>query len=117
MRKRSFSALLWLALATVLALALDPFAPVSHETPGSAFSFFTSDVSLGPTRAPAPEKAPQVGAPTFGDGSAIAATALSMVRRDPFAAAARSVRPAAAGTVVLLSFVADRTRTRGPPLR
>lgn len=49
---------LWLALATVCALALDPFggSPV-REISGSAFSFFTSDVSLGPTRAPAPEKA------------------------------------------------------------
>jgi hypothetical protein len=116
MRKRSFSALLWLALATVLALALDPFAPVSHETPGSAFSFFTSEVSLGPTRAPVPEKAPQVGAPTFGDGAAIAAAVLLIVRRAFFAAGAPAVRPAAA-TATLLSFVADRTRTRGPPPR
>ena len=55
--RRMFLGGLWLALATVFALALDPYSGSAvHETPGSAFSFFTSDVSLGPSRAPAPEK-------------------------------------------------------------
>ena len=55
--RRMFLGGLWLALATVFAFALDPYSGSAvHETPGSAFSFFTSDVSLGPNRAPAPEK-------------------------------------------------------------
>lgn len=56
-RNWGFGAFLWLLLATVLMLAFDPFGPAVHETSGSPFSFFTRDVSLGPSRAPAPEKA------------------------------------------------------------
>ncbi len=47
---------LWLSLATVLAPALIPFGSPLIVRSGSAFSAFTSDVSLGPKRAAEPER-------------------------------------------------------------
>jgi len=56
-RKLTFLGGLWLALVTVFVLALDPIdAAPAREISGSPFSFFTSDVSLGPSRAPAPDR-------------------------------------------------------------
>jgi hypothetical protein len=41
---------LWLSLAIVLGHALVPLAPSLHSRSGSAFSVFTTDVTLGPAR-------------------------------------------------------------------
>lgn len=41
---------LWLSLAIVLGHALVPLAPSLHSRSGSAFSAFTTDVTLGPGR-------------------------------------------------------------------
>ena len=51
---RSFA--LWLALAVVLTCALGSFGSPVRASNGSAFNAFTSDVSLGPSRASEPEK-------------------------------------------------------------
>ena len=48
-------AFLWLSLATVVTPALDPVGSPLADSQGSAFNPFTSDVSLGPTRAATPE--------------------------------------------------------------
>ena len=47
---------LWLALAVVLICALGSFGSPVEASSGSAFNAFTSDVSLGPSRASEPEK-------------------------------------------------------------
>ena len=47
----------WLALAIVLAHALTPLPPSLQARSGSAFSAFTSDVTLGPVRGQDPAKA------------------------------------------------------------
>lgn len=51
---RSFA--LWLSLAVVLTCALGSFGSPVQASSGSAFNAFTSDVTLGPTRASEPEK-------------------------------------------------------------
>ena len=51
---RSFA--LWLSLAVVLTCALGSFGSPVQASSGSAFNAFTSDVSLGPSRASEPEK-------------------------------------------------------------
>jgi len=56
LRRLAFAFLSWLALAVVLAPALDPVGSPLVQTSGSAFNVFTSDVSLGPSRAAAPER-------------------------------------------------------------
>lgn len=48
----------WLILAIVVAFAVDRFAPIGRRASGSAFSSFTSEVSLVPNRAPAAERLP-----------------------------------------------------------
>jgi hypothetical protein len=61
---RTFS--LWLSLAVVLTCAIGSFgSPVSAST-GSAFNAFTSDVTLGPSRASEPEKASKEQTPASG---------------------------------------------------
>ena len=52
---RSFA--LWLSLVVVLTCALGSFGSAVQASSGSAFNAFTSDVSLGPSRASEPEKA------------------------------------------------------------
>lgn len=47
---------LWLSLAVVLTCALASFGSPVQASSGSAFNAFTSDVTLGPSRASAPEK-------------------------------------------------------------
>ena len=51
---RSFA--LWLSLAVVLTCALGSFGSPVQASSGSAFNAFTSDVTLGPTRASEPAK-------------------------------------------------------------
>ena len=54
---QGFLAFVWLALATILANALAPTGSAVEISSGSAFNPFTSEVSLGPTRATAAPKA------------------------------------------------------------
>lgn len=63
---RSFA--LWLSLAVVLTCALGSFGSPAQASSGSAFNAFTSDVTLGPSRATEPEKERK--AQTPGAGSA-----------------------------------------------
>jgi hypothetical protein len=56
----------WLALMVVLTCALGSFGSPARATSGSAFNAFTSDVSLGPQRAAAPEKDRQEQTPAAG---------------------------------------------------
>lgn len=46
----------WLSLAVVLTCALGSFGSPLQASSGSAFNAFTSDVTLGPSRASEPEK-------------------------------------------------------------
>ena len=59
---------LWLSLAVVLTCALGSFGSPVQASSGSAFNAFTSDVTLGPSRASEPEKDRK--AQTPGAGSA-----------------------------------------------
>ena len=61
---RSFA--LWLSLAVVLTCALGSFGSAVQASSGSAFNDFTSDVSLGPSRASEPEKERREQAPPAG---------------------------------------------------
>jgi hypothetical protein len=54
--RSAYGFFVWLALAVVLAPALDPVGSPFREVTGSAFNAFTSDVSLGPSRAAPPER-------------------------------------------------------------
>jgi hypothetical protein len=79
---------LWLSLATVLVPAIGSSGSPLRLTEGSAFSAFTSDVSLGPSRAaPIEDEGTAQTAPGGGGGSA------SHVR---FALAAPALGPAPA---------------------
>jgi len=55
-RHRVQSFALWLSLAVVLTCALGSFGSPVQASSGSAFNAFTSDVTLGPSRASEPEK-------------------------------------------------------------
>jgi hypothetical protein len=57
---------LWLALTVVLTCALGSFGSAVQASSGSAFNAFTSDVSLGPERASAPERERKEEAPPAG---------------------------------------------------
>jgi hypothetical protein len=67
---------LWLSLATVLVPAIGSSGSPLRLTEGSAFSAFTSDVSLGPSRA-APIEAPGEGLTSGGDGDGASASIAS----------------------------------------
>lgn len=56
LHRSAFAFFLWLSLAVVLAPALDPVGSPLREVSGSAFNAFTSEVSLGPSRAAPPER-------------------------------------------------------------
>ncbi len=58
-RRWAFTALLWLALATIFAHALAPTGSPLRRSSGSAFNPFTSEVALDPKRAALPGKASQ----------------------------------------------------------
>lgn len=86
---RSFA--LWLSLAVVLTCSLGSFGSPARAESGSAFNAFTSDVSLGPTRAAEPEKERRELTPTPGGaGQALPALSLTLPPRPP---APTAVRP------------------------
>jgi len=63
---------LWLSLATVLVPAIGSSGSPLRPTEGSAFSAFTSDVSLGPSKAASIEEdGAQPSAPAGGGGEAV----------------------------------------------
>jgi hypothetical protein len=111
---------LWLALATVIASALDPVvgSPLA-ESHGSAFNAFTSDVSLGPSRATAPERErkylgrPAAGSGQPGAGTAIAAPQPPFRLAPPPAPAVLAVAPPPEGHAFRLA--ARASRARAPP--
>jgi hypothetical protein len=71
---------LWLSLAIVLTCAVGSFGSPLRATSGSAFNAFTSDVSLGPSRAAEPDKERREQLPAPGGaGQAKAATAFALV--------------------------------------
>jgi hypothetical protein len=67
-RNWAYAVFLWLSLATVLVPALGSSGSPLQPGEGSAFSAFTSDVSLGPSRAASLEQQESV-QPTPGDGA------------------------------------------------
>jgi len=79
----AYALFLWLSLATVLVPALGSSGSPLRITEGSAFSAFTSDVSLGPSR-PAPIEQDETTQSVPGDGAdgaivqAAAASSLSI---------------------------------------
>ena len=111
---------LWLALATVIGSALDPVvgSPLA-ESHGSAFNAFTSDVSLGPSRATAPERdrkylgRPAPGSGQSGAAGTIAAATLPSRLVPPPAAAAIAFAPPPEGHAFRLA--ARASRARAPP--
>jgi hypothetical protein len=111
-RDWSHGAIVWLILATVLAFALDPFGSAARPTRGSAFSYFTTDVSLAPNRAPTPDRPRPRSVPPVATWAAIVPAtmrAVTAVAVAPFAPTA------AAETAAKIGFVVRRMRTRGPP--
>lgn len=61
---RSFA--LWLSLGVVLTCALGSFGSPVQASSGSAFNAFTSDVTLGPSRASEPAKERKEQTPSAG---------------------------------------------------
>jgi hypothetical protein len=91
LRKWAFAFVWSLALAVVLAPALDPVGSPLVQTSGSAFNVFTSDVSLGPSRAAAPERDRKIqtlptGGPDDGAPAALAALLLPAAVLSPIIA-------------------------------
>jgi hypothetical protein len=70
---------LWLSLVTMLTCALGSFGSPVRASSGSAFNAFTSDVTLGPSRAAAPTKENRQATPTGGAGQASPASSLSLI--------------------------------------
>lgn len=113
-RVRSFC--LALALAVVLTCALGSFGSPVRASTGSAFNAFTSDVSLGPTRAGEPEKQRKVQAVAPGGAGHAGATLPLQIGLSPRlrVAAAAHFLPSFAPPA---SIVAGALGARGPPLR
>lgn len=106
---------LWLALAVVLTCALGSFGSPVQASTGSAFNAFTSDVTLGPSRASEPEKERKEQTPGAGGaGQAKILRAASLV-----------VAPPPAGPALYFDLPYDRPTpvttgalgARGPPRR
>jgi len=95
LHRSAFSLFLWLSLAVVLAPALDPVGSPLREVSGSAFSAFTSEVSLGPSRAAPPERERKFQAMPAGgsDHGAARAEAARSVRRIAIALPGLAVGP------------------------
>ena len=104
-----------LSLAVVLTCALGSFGSPVQASTGSAFNAFTSDVTLGPSRATEPEKNRKAQAPA--GGSAGQAT---LVRAATILAA-----PPPSATILYFDLPGDRLApvatgtlgARGPPSR
>lgn len=117
-RNWAYAIFLWLSLATVLAPALDPVGSPLWPTEGSAFNAFTSDVSLGPSRADGPQK-PRAFRTAPGDGDdPTLASAIAVLPSFPPPAAPR----AAAGTIYAAAdepaparFAGHGFQARAPP--
>lgn len=117
-RNRAHVVFLWLALATVLAPALMPFGSPLTVRSGSAFSAFTSDVSLGPKRAAEPERDKKYQSASGPDGlEAYAGAALlsspRLLQTPPPAAGAAFPALRDRGPT---RFVARDFQARAPPL-
>jgi len=78
---RSFSR--WLSLAVVLTCALGSFGSPVQASSGSAFNAFTSDVTLGPSRASAPEKDRKAQTPGASGAGQATIARVSNLRRVP----------------------------------
>ncbi|HTU11153.1 MAG TPA: hypothetical protein VMG08_09680 [Allosphingosinicella sp.] len=106
---------LWLSLAIVLTCALGSFGSPARATSGSAFNAFTSDVSLGPQRASAPEKDRQEQTPASGGtGQAKALPAATLIPAAALPAAIPSASDPALPRPVF--SIAGALGARGPPL-
>ena len=121
LRRWAFSIVQWLALAIVLAPALDPVGSPLVQTSGSAFNVFTSDVSLGPSRASAPERDRKVQTPPTGgsdDGapSLFAALLPSSTAPRPVLAAPAVPARTPATTRAPRGAAARPFQARAPPL-
>jgi hypothetical protein len=106
---------MWLSLAVVLTCALGSFGSPARATSGSAFNAFTSDVSLGPSRASEPEKERREQRPAAGSaGQAKMVPAAARLPAPPPIIAARyfvlTSDPPAPATAGALG-------ARAPPLR
>jgi len=110
---------LWLSLATVLMPALDPFGSPLRPTQGSAFNAFTSDVSLGPSRAAPPERNRRYQSPAGGgsderDARAQAPALTVAFIPAPSGRVAAIIFPAAPN-LAPAGFIAGRVQARAPP--
>ena len=118
-RKWAYALFLWLSLATVLVPALGSSGSPLRLTEGSAFSAFTSDVSLGPSRAaPIEEDGTAQTAPGDGDGSSVlTARATFSISASGPALAASGPGPAFAGLPSLrpARLAAGAIGARAPP--
>ena len=82
---------LWLALAVVLTCALGSFGSPVRASSGSAFNAFTSDVSLGPSRASEPEKQRREQAPPSGGAGQAKAAPVAVPNGAPLSSG--TIRP------------------------
>jgi hypothetical protein len=110
---------LWLSLATVLVPAIGSSGSPLRLTEGSAFSAFTSDVSLGPTRAaPIEDNGAQQSAPVDGDGAIVFNARANLILPNPSEARALSaLRPGFADPPPQprARFAAGAIGARAPP--
>ena len=106
----------WLSLAVVLTCAVGSFGSAVQASTGSAFNAFTSDVSLGPSRASEPERVRKDRAlPT---GAAGQAKARPVVAALPTPRRPAPVEPRAAAPSTLPAIImAGAVGARAPPRR
>lgn len=111
---RNFS--LWLSLAVVLTCAVGSFGSAVQASTGSAFNAFTSDVSLGPSRASDPEKERREQAQPAGSAGQAKALSLMVALETPPRPAALQPHAIASSTPPA-AVMAGAVGARAPPGR
>jgi hypothetical protein len=111
--RSAFAFFLWLSLAIVLGPALDPVGSPLREVSGSAFNAFTSEVSLGPSRAAPPERDRKYQATPAGGSERVAANDGAIL---PLVRIEIALPRLAVGAPFPLRSGAGPGRLSGPPL-
>ena len=111
--RSAFAFFLWLSLAIVLGPALDPVGSPLREVSGSAFNAFTSEVSLGPSRAALPERDRKYQAMPAGGSQRVAASAGAIL---PLVRISIALRRLALDAPFPLVSGVGPGRLSGPPL-
>jgi hypothetical protein len=106
----------WLSLVVVLTCAVGSFGSAVQASSGSAFNAFTSDVSLGPSRASEPEKVRKDQALPAGAAGQAKALPMVIALLTPPRPAPVEPRTAAPSTLPAI-VMAGAVGARAPPRR